>query len=338
MTSETPVAGAAPSGLDRALTPVMVWLSLVHLTLVAAILPQAGQTDYLIIGAEGEANGLSGPLAAVVTAICLFWLPFWIECGLSLLVYRRRWNRRRIAHALLVAAVPALRIGLRPTAEPERIWVPTIGWSETGRGLIKRLDRIFGPPMMLIALMILPILGLEFIWTEPVERHEWLAATVDLGTRVIWFAFVVEFVVMVSAHDRKLRYCTKNWVDLAIIALPFVSFLRVMRLARLGKLSSLQKISRVYRLRGLAFKLMRAVTILRYAERMSEHYARRRLEGLKDRLAEREEELAELRAEIAKMESEMATVERAEAEATAQSALEAEGALEAAEGDAEGAG
>ena len=68
-------------------------------------------------------------------------------------------------------------------------------------------------------MMILPILVIEYVFTAQVAQYAWLRLLLHVGTGVIWFAFAVEFILMVSVAEKKLAYCKKHWVDLAIISI-----------------------------------------------------------------------------------------------------------------------
>ena len=186
---------------------------------------------------------------------------------------------------------------------PEHHWIPFLGWRRPDKALCKRIEERCSMPMMLVALMILPMLGLEFIWTSQLESKPWLWSAVDIGTRIIWLAFACEFLVRVSVSRKRIAYCKDHWVDLAIILLPLISFLRVLRLLRLGRLAKLQKMSRVYRMRGLAFRVLRAIMILRVLDRVSHRYAQKRLEHLRAKVDAKKEEIEDLHEEIAELDA-----------------------------------
>ena len=50
-----------------------------------------------------------------------------------------------------------------------------------------------------------------------------------IGEALIWTAFALEFVIMISVVERKLKYCVQHWIDLLVIVLPLVGFLRTLR-------------------------------------------------------------------------------------------------------------
>ena len=146
--------------------------------------------------------------------------------------------------------------------------------------------------MIGIALLIMPVLIVEFFMKDQVSQYEWLRAFLHIGTGVIWFAFAMEFILMVSVAKKKLGYCKDHWIDLAIIILPFVSFLRTLRMLRMTRLAHLlqlpmlTKLGRVYRLRGTAVKVLRALMVLEVLQRIVGGDPERQIEKLQRQLDE----------------------------------------------------
>ena len=91
--------------------------------------------------------------------------------------------------------------------------------------------------MIVIALMILPLMGIEFLIThDTFESNGLLHSRTLCATGIIWLAFTTVFVVMISMVENKLRYCRDHWIDLAIIFLPTIAFLRCFRVIRLQQM------------------------------------------------------------------------------------------------------
>lgn len=301
--------------LEHRVMKVMVVLSLAFLLLVAVILPQTS------VGIEDEARSSFTQLC--IYGIWALWAIFVVEFVIQGLVFKSFSSPRRGAVAFGAILLPPLRIAVRPGSTPEHLWIPFLGWRRPNKALRKQPEKHFSAPMMLVALLILPILGLEFIWTEQLESRPWLHTIVNVGTRVIWLAFAIEFLVMVSISKRTISYCKTHWIDLAIIVLPMISFLRVMRFLHFGRLVKLQKMSKLYRLRGLAVRALRAILILRVLDRTSHRFARIRLEHLKSKLQIKEEEIEELHVEIAEMKEHVEkAAEKREARAAQKAAKE----------------
>ena len=130
--------------------------------------------------------------------------------------------------------------------------VPKLGIVVADDRLRQRVNRYFHKPMLVLALLVLPVLGIEFLIRPPQFSLVWWLNAIAMA--IIWIAFVVEFTVKVSIAECRLEYCKRNWLDMIIIAIPA---LRPLRLA------SVAKTTRVFTLRGVAMKFLRyAVTLL----------------------------------------------------------------------------
>lgn len=233
----------------------------------------------------------------------------------------RPWTaamRRHHLHSLLFVCCPALRMCARSPEMNGRIWLPGMGWRRGGGRLQRQLERNFGVPMMVIALLIMPILIIEFFLKDQVAAYGWLRLFLHIGTGVIWFAFAAEFILMVSIAEKKLEYCKEHWIDLAIILLPLASFLRSLSLARVTRLSSVMRIqqlsnlARAYRLRGTALKAFRVLILFDLTERILRVSDERRIEKLEKELAEMEKQTRLLRQKIARLRIKSAEAENGE--------------------------
>src|SRR5262249_20962568 len=139
---------------------------------------------------------------------------------------RNRTVRRRratLARTVWITLLPPLRMGL-PDPFNGRLWLPFWGWWERGPDLEEQLDRVFHKPMLLFAVLVLPVLVLEYVHAEQVRADPGLALALHVSIAVIWLAFALEFVIKVSASRRPFRYSTERWLDLAIVVLPMLEF------------------------------------------------------------------------------------------------------------------
>jgi voltage-gated potassium channel len=273
--------------LYRRLGPPMVLLSLLFLLLLGASIHRFEEPD----GDE--------PLTwMMLGGLLLLWPVFVIELFLHYFLRDRNepfWQHNK--YDVLACLLPPLRMGDRCHALDNQIWVPFLGWKKGDRYLRKKLEKFFSIPMIIIALMILPLLAIEFgdwDWAHEVREHPWVRVFLYVGTTIIWFAFAVEFVVMVSVADKKLHYCATHWLDLAIILLPVIAFLRTVRLlqlSRLGRLSQISQMTRVYRLRGLSMRAWRAVLLLNVIQRLTGQTLEKRLIALEAMLRAKLEEV-----------------------------------------------
>lgn len=211
----------------------------------------------------------------VVLGMLGIWPAFWLESLVGW--FGRPWNREYWPfhlRGLLFALLPPLRMCTRVPEMSGALWFPTTGWEVPDRHLRRDLTRAFSAPMLGIAVLILPVLAIEFFLQDQVARYPVLRNGLHLSTGLIWFAFAFEFLVMVSAAESKLQYCKQHWMDLVIILLPLLSFLRTVqfvratRLARMTKVQQLTKMARVYRLRGVSTKVLRALIVFEIIHRL----------------------------------------------------------------------
>jgi len=314
--------------------PLMFWLALLYLAIMAALIivfvdvprlspladaweveEAAGAASLSLEGLdrsdpwslEAVAGALGGVLLIV---LALLWPVFPLEFAVQFLLRDRArpfWAQRY--RGLAVCVFPPFRLGARHGDRDDAIWLPFLGWQQVNHELRYRLERAFSGPMIVIALLILPVLIVEYGLGERIGAHPWLRLLLHLGTGLIWFAFATEFIVMAGVSRNKLRYCGQHWLDIAIIILPAISFLRSLRavraarLARLARLQHLAKLSRVFRLRGLLMRAMRALLLLDILSKVLRLGPEKRLQRLRERLLEIEAEAGIVRSEIACLEN-----------------------------------
>lgn len=249
----------------------------------------------------------------IIGGMLLLWPVFICELVLFYLLRDREkpfWKNHW--YGLVICLFPPLRLGATSYSRHGYLWFPSLGWQRPTRDLRKRLERIFMIPMVIIALLVLPVLAIEWFYASWIEMHFWLAYTLELATALIWFAFTLEFIIMASIARKRLTYCKEHWLDLAIIILPYISFIRSMRVMYLWRLAYLQQVgrmSRLYRLRGLALKLLRSVLLLGIVQRILERSPEKKLARLEEALELAEEQVAELKAEIAVTKRQMEEME-----------------------------
>jgi voltage-gated potassium channel len=247
----------------------------------------------------------------------LIWPLFFAEMVVLWLI--RPWTARYRPHhwrSLAHALVPPLRMGARNPDLGEAIWLPVLGWRRPDQGLRETLAKCFSLPMLAIAVLILPVLAIEFFLQSQVHRYPALRYGLHFSTGLIWFAFALEFIVMVSAAERKLVYCKQHWLDLAIILLPLISFLRSLqvlratRLAKLTKMQQLTKMARVYRLRGVSTKALRALILFELVHRLLRWGPEKQLARLRREEAELDRTLTQLRRRIESLEEQLEEEQR----------------------------
>jgi hypothetical protein len=294
-----PPHGDAGRTWDDRLAGPMFFLALMFLVVLAGLIHRYPRLDphspeaYLILGALG-----------------VLWLPLLLD---AVVRYRLRDRADRSWKPLLAAAafalVPPLRMGRRGRVRPGHIWLPVLGWREVDHHLRRTLERLFSVPMIGFALMVLPLLALEYWWAEALREEPVLALLFDIGTAAVWLAFSVELIVMVAVSDRPVQYCFLHWIDVAIVLFPTVEVLPAFRLLRLGRILRLEELlrwGRLHRLQALASRGWRAFLLLQIVQRLTGRSLEHRLEQLRGLLRAKEEEAADLREEIGKLEDRIA--------------------------------
>jgi hypothetical protein len=277
----------------------MFFLSVLFLVMLAGLIhryPRLGHHDpeaYLIVGGLG-----------------LLWLVFLLEARLR---FRLRDPSRPTWKSLLSAAVcallPPLRLGSRSQVRPNHIWLPGLGWREIDSHLSSTLERFFSVPMILFALMVLPLFVLEYAEADRIHSEPILALWLDIGTSVVWLAFAVELILMVAVSDRPGRYCLLHWIDVAIVLLPAVEVLPLFRLLRLGRVLRLEQLlrwGRLHRLKALIARGWRSFILLQFVRRLTGRSLERRHKQLTELLQAKEEEVADVRREIKELEERIA--------------------------------
>lgn len=267
--------------LDRKLAIPMFIVGLSFLLLLGSFLHLAigNYSDWLAISL------LSG------MGIC------YVLCGLEWLAHWRSGAKQLNQHWYYII-LPFLRICPRDHDDGDRVWVPFVGWRRRTERLEKYLTRLFGGPMIIIALLVLPVVGLEFCLPKQIEARPWLQIALAISSALIWVAFVFEFVVMISVVKKKLVYCRKNWIDLAIVLLPLVSFIGAARLGRLMRLKQLTRTAKIYRMRGLALRSWRAIVALEVIDKLLRRDPVKVEERLLDQIKEKEREIEQLRSQL----------------------------------------
>jgi hypothetical protein len=292
----TPTCRTAPrpvlERLDRLLSGPMFVLAAVSLCLAAGLIHRFGHGDWSTFEAT-----------VILGGMLLVWPLIALEGVLRLLLCRRPDTSRfwRILAFVGTCALPPLRLGGRSYADADKIWLPGLGVTPVNQILRDRLERFFSVPILLMALLVLPLLAVEYYWLDLVRAHFILSLLLDVCTAIIWLAFAVELIVLVSVAEDKVMHGVRHWMEVAVVLLPLVEVLPVLRLFRLTGLFELQEVSRLgrlYRLRGLLSKAWRGILLLEMIERLFGNYQEKRLKRLRDMLAARQAEIDELRDEI----------------------------------------
>ncbi len=209
-------------------------------------------------------------------AILVLWTVFIAESVVTLIACGGRptprpWKAMRV----LACCIPPVRMALAHPEMGGRLWLPGLGWRQPTRDLQRFIESKLSVPMLVAALVMLPVLGVEFLLKQQLHEHDWLRLLLHIGNGLVWFAFAAEYILMLSLAERKWEYIKANVINLLIILLPFASFLRSLqalratRLARLTRLGQLSKMIRMYRIRVVAMRLLRSLLFLEVLSRLA---------------------------------------------------------------------
>jgi voltage-gated potassium channel len=272
----------------------MFILAMLFLVLLAAVIHRGQELETTQWGTY-EAWILLGGLAVL-------WPVFLVESVVRFFLAprdRRTW--KTAAYLLATGLFPPLRLAGRSVTRPNHLWLPWMGWQEVNFDLQKTLERVFSGPMFFMAFLILPVLAVEYFWSEAIEASPALRVFLAIGVGLIWIAFTVEFIIRISAAERKLGYAFNHWVDLAVVVLPtleFLPFLRILRATRLMRLDTLARFGKYYRLYGLAGKGWRGLVTLQLIRGLFSRKPEARITWFKSQLESKEEEMRELKREL----------------------------------------
>lgn len=206
---------------------------------------------------------------------------------------KRRWTMQ-----ILAALFPFLRMGLRQPGHPEWLWLPRLGWSKANVALFMKLRKDFGTPMIIIALLIIPIFLIEWKLSDYMaanhpdfELEFWLG----IAGAFIWIAFTFEFIIMIGVTNEKIDYCKRNWIDLFIIILPLLTVFPTLQILRVARVNQL---ARVYRVRGLMMKIREAFVLLTIFQRLLYPSPTMQLKSLQKKLRDNKRQKEQLEEQV----------------------------------------
>lgn len=285
--------------LSQRLTPPMVLLSFVYLGLLTLLIPASLVDAPPLLPDPFYLLALYALAGLHVVFLAEFWYLYLTDD-----TDEKQTNYQ--LYAFLAALLPPLRMGARILPEKQQAWIPFKGWCTVSNELREHMAKVFYAPMALIALMVIPLVAMEFLNPDLVEANEWLYWSIDVAYRIIWLAFAIEYLVRVSIAFNRITYTKLHIIDLLIILLPLFAFmrlLRVLRVANLLKVNQLSRLSRIYRLRSGFAKTLRVLIFFRIYRRTNVKVLEKYLVKLEKEIAAHEREIARLRREIDEVEA-----------------------------------
>ena len=138
----------------------MFWLAFGFLLVVAGVLHRGTQLQ-----------ATRPELIAMVFGLGILWPVIAVETWVAFFIRDRTIRPRSstLERAVWITFLPPLRMGM-PCPFTGKIWIPGWGWCDRGQLLEGRLERTFHVPMLVFALLILPVLVLEFVSADTSAR------------------------------------------------------------------------------------------------------------------------------------------------------------------------
>jgi hypothetical protein len=231
------------------------------------------------------------------------WLPFIIEA----IWIHYEFNQKRIKGAVSFniwapIVLPPLRLIRCSLLDRKQVWIPFKGWRQVDQKLRNALEDRFNLPMLFFALLILPVLGLEYLYQGAILEQYKLRFVMEFTTALIWLAFTVEFIIMASLSEKWFLYCKNHWLELAIILLPFIAFLRSFRIFKVAKIAQM---GRSLRLKRLVARASRALVMLDFINRIIQGGPEKQLKRLRQQQHQHEKELSEIEQQIKRLQKEI---------------------------------
>ena len=280
----------------------MFALALILLANLALVLPHS-------IAAENVAATI-WEVDAVRWIVLGLWIAIVLDGILGFVSSVRNRRPGALARFLLVAALPPFRLAVSPQSAPRWIWLPFTGWRRHGPGLFRRLELRFAIPMLMVAVLIIPVIGVELLFADELARDPRLAAALHGVTSLIWIAFTTEFILMITVAQKKLQYAREHWINLLIILLPLVAFLRMLFLIKALRAAKMSQAVQTVRLRVVLTRAHRIAMLLNLLERLLVLKPRLYLKILRSREERSLRELSDIRTRIREMEMRIARQER----------------------------
>jgi len=105
--------------------------------------------------------------------------------------------------------------------------------------LLEKFERATELPLLLLAVAMVPLLGLPLL----LDLDRTTERAMEMADWVIWAVFALELSVRTYLANQRIKYLTRNWFDVMIVALPFLRPLRVVRSARALRLLRVARIA-----------------------------------------------------------------------------------------------
>ncbi len=101
---------------------------------------------------------------------------------------------------------------------------------EARESMLLRLERLTELPLLLLSFIMIPLLLGPMLWDlSPTE--DLVFSTLD---KFIWAVFAIDLAVKLAISTDRFRFVKRNWLEVLVVALPFIRPLRLVRLFAFG--------------------------------------------------------------------------------------------------------
>ncbi len=101
---------------------------------------------------------------------------------------------------------------------------------ETREAMLDRIERMTELPLLLLSFIMIPVLLGPIIWDMSETENE-LFFTLD---GFIWALFAADLFIKLAITPNRLAYARRHWLEVLVVAVPFIRPLRLVRLFVFG--------------------------------------------------------------------------------------------------------
>ena len=96
--------------------------------------------------------------------------------------------------------------------------------------MLDRIERLTELPLLLLSFIMIPLLLGPMLW-DLSETEDLVFSTLDV---FIWAVFAADLAVKLAIAPDRLRFVKRNWLEVLVVAVPFIRPLRLVRLFVFG--------------------------------------------------------------------------------------------------------
>jgi voltage-gated potassium channel len=104
--------------------------------------------------------------------------------------------------------------------------------------LLRRFENATEWPLLVLSVAMVPVLLVPLL----MDVSDSTDTALEMSLWVIWAVFAVELGIRTALAERRIAYLGRNWIDVLIVAVPFLRPLRIARSARALRLVRLSRV------------------------------------------------------------------------------------------------